>query len=534
MHASLAAALVLLSAGADAAEDVKNYDTLVVAPPALVEAMRPWFAHRVAQGRKIGLLTKCDSAEQIRVSIRNVAKHGKITHVLLVGDDHPDRAKSAELAQYTLPSATIKAKVNVHWGSEATIATDNWYADLDDDHVPDVAIGRLSADSPEQLGGLIRKIVDYETSPDHGPWRRRVNFITGAGNFGVVADTALDLATKKFITGKIPAGYQTTLTYTSLKSPYCPDPRRLPQSLLERHNEGCLFWVYIGHGQRRWLNPMLVDRFAFPLLDVDDARRMEAASGSPIAVFLACYTGAFDERDDCLAEEMLAAPRGPVAAICGSRMTMPYANAVLGHALLTECFEHDHATLGEVLLCAKRSAASNESQGADRQILDALATAISPVNDQLADERLEHMSLYNLLGDPLLRLARPQPVELKVPSSADAGEEIEIAGTCAVSGRCTVELVCRRDRTTFAAPRRSGFKVSDESLKALDDVYVYARANDQRYAAIDANIIEGRLQTKLYVPETCTGHCHVRVFVEGTKDFAIGAADIYVRPKPTP
>ena len=67
---------------------------------------------------------------------------------------------------------------------------------------------------------------------------------------------------------------------------------------------------------------------------------------APIAVFLACYTGAFDEADDCMSERMLAQPTGPVAVICGTRVTMPYANAVLGHAMLEECFAREPATLG--------------------------------------------------------------------------------------------------------------------------------------------------------------------------------------------
>ena len=58
---------------------------------------------------------------------------------------------------------------------------------------------------------------------------------------------------------------------------------------------------------------------------------------------------------------------GPVAVIAGTRVTMPYANAVLGHAMLEECFAHEHATLGELVLCAKRSVAEGSDSACSRE-----------------------------------------------------------------------------------------------------------------------------------------------------------------------
>jgi hypothetical protein len=275
---------------------------------------------------------------------------------------------------------------------------------------------------------------------------------------------------------------------------------------------------------------MRVERHAFPIMDIDHVARLRAASGAPIAVVLACYAGAFDEADDCLSERMLAQPSGPVAVISGTRVTMPYANAVLGHAMLVECFEHEHATLGELVLHAKRSAAQSEARGLNRQLMDALAAAISPNKDQLGDERLEHMHLYNLLGDPLLRLRRPRAIELQLASSATSGDELELVGNSAIGGKCTIELVCRRDKLTFPAPDRRSFELSDDALAALDDVY--GKANDQRWASWDVELEPGEFRRTLRVPELCTGHCHVRVYVAGEDDFALGAANVYIRPRP--
>ncbi|MFO0884412.1 MAG: C25 family cysteine peptidase [Pirellulales bacterium] len=79
---------------------------------------------------------------------------------------------------------------------------------------------------------------------------------------------------------------------------------------------------------------MAVPGARFPILRTADCSKLRSQNGLSIAVLLACYTGAFDQPEDCLAEEMLRAPQGPVAVIGGSRVTMPYGIAVLGTEFL--------------------------------------------------------------------------------------------------------------------------------------------------------------------------------------------------------
>jgi len=194
--------------------------------------------------------------------------------------------------------------------------------------------------------------------------------------------------------------------------------------------------------------------------------------------------------------------------------------------MLEHCFDHDHATLGELLLHAKRDAVAGGG-GMNRKLLDAIAAAISPDKNALADERREHLHLYNLLGDPLLQLEKPAPVAIAIPAATPAGKPIEIAATTNVNGRATVELVCRRDKLTFDAPSRRGFELTDASASELTEVY--RRANDQRWAMQQIDVTDGKLRTTIDVPAECRGHCHVRIYVEGDEGFAAGAADVYVQ-----
>ena len=164
---------------------------------------------------------------------------------------NPAQDNDRAVRERCVPTHHARAVVNVKFGSEPEIASDNWYADLDDDRLPDVAIGRLTPDSPADFAEMVQKILAYERSADFGPWRRQIQFIAGLGGFGPLADAVLESSAKSLIGSGVPAPYTTTMTYGSWQSPYCPDPREFRQVTIDRLNEGSLFWVYIGHGQQR-------------------------------------------------------------------------------------------------------------------------------------------------------------------------------------------------------------------------------------------------------------------------------------------
>ena len=140
-----------------------------------------------------------------------------------------------------------------------------------------------------------------------------MNFVAGIGGFGPLLDPIVELATKKFLTDGIPAEYRTSMTYGSWRSPFCPSPYQFHDETVERFNEGCLFWVYIGHGYPYQLDRVRVPGRSHHILSISDMPKLDNHHGMPIAIFLACYTGAYDQPYDCLAEEMLRAPGGPVA-----------------------------------------------------------------------------------------------------------------------------------------------------------------------------------------------------------------------------
>lgn len=501
-------------------------DTLVIGPREFLEAFKPWIAHRNAQGHELGFVSSEYSPDEIREAIRKSAKSGKLKTIVLLGDADPNAARDPRIRARTTPTRHVRARVNVQYGSEPEIASDNWYADLDGDDVPDLTVGRISADSAEELRTIVRKIIDYEKSTDYGTWRQKVNLVAGLGGFGAITDTVIEMAAKKFVTEGIPAGYETSVTYGSWQSPYCPDPRFFREASLRRLNEGCLFWVYIGHGQRTELDQVRVPGKNYPILTSRDIPKIKSQSGSPIAVFLACYTGAFDQPNDCLAEELLRTPRGPVAILGGSRVTMPYAMSILGTGLMHEFFQEQRETLGEVVLQAKRRLA-DPADTADRKVLNTVASLLGATSTLLDEERREHLHLFNLIGDPLLRLQRPETIELSSVGDVEAGQRIKVTANSSLAGRCVIEFVCRRDRLRFVPTPRSQFDPSPEALSAYNETY--DQANSHAWWTKELDVEPGEFDFDLPIPPEAEGPCHIRAYLHGKNQHAIGVTDVFVK-----
>src|SRR5690606_28084935 len=92
----------------------------------------------------IELLTNLQTAAEIRNEIHRRVRSNQnpgATHaILLVGDAPPlDSQSAGPDRQLQTPTFTVTAKVNRHWGGDETFASDNAYADLDGDLLPDVA-----------------------------------------------------------------------------------------------------------------------------------------------------------------------------------------------------------------------------------------------------------------------------------------------------------------------------------------------------------------------------------------------------------
>lgn len=503
----------------------------VVCPPGLEAALQTWIHYRQSQGYTIRTVDGQLGATEIQAAIRQLARQHPLHAVVLVGDGDLAMESDRRLRSVCVPTFLARAEVNEQLGFEPHLATDTPYGDFDGDRMADVPIGRISVDSPQQLKRIIEKVIRYESLPPHGNWRRTVHLAAGVGDFGPIADTVIETAAKKMIADGIPAAYRTTMTYGNWRSPYCPDPRLFREHMLSQVEQGSLFWVYMGHGQARRLDRFHVGNLLIPVLEMSDVPKFRSAAGVPVAVLLACYTGAYDQPKDCLAEMLLRSPDGPIAVLAASRVSMPYSMSLFGNALMDEVFRERSAaesptlTLGEVVMRGKRQLVA-DGGGQNRRWIDSLARTLSPTKSKLEQERLEHQLLFNLLGDPLLQMTLPQSLPIAAPERVTAGNSIVVRGQATFAGKCLVELVCRRDRLTFTPPKRD-LSTGDPALKQMNETY--RRANDPRWVNRTVELKPGKFAVGIDVPEKAHGQAHVRVVLHSTGSMAVGSSDLYIQ-----
>jgi hypothetical protein len=492
-------------------------------------ALAPWRKYRQSQGYKIEIVRPAADFEHTRYAIQDAVQRTQAKFIVLVGDAHATSAERAAFPKHsTIPASNHVAKVNILFGGEGPIATDNAYADLNGDAIPELAIGRIPVDTPKELEEYTRRVIAYETDPAKNLWRRKIHLIAGVGNFGPVIDSVLESATKKFLMDGIPNGYETTITQASWRSPYCPDPRRFNDVTMERMTDGGLFWVYLGHGHETGLDRLWLSRKQhFPIMEAADAKKLTISNGPPIAILLACHTGAYDLPQDCFAEQLLRAPGGPIAVISGSRVTMPYGNSIFGDGLLEGYFQRRLLTLGEVFHHAKSQLANGNPTSKNRKLFDQLAQLVSPKPELLDEERIEHLQLYQLLGDPLLALPRPNEISIVAPGSCFAGDELEVEFHSAIAGRAIVEVVCPRDQNKYGVSNRFDLPALEANWSDLQETY--AKANDVCWISHTTDAKAGKFNAKLKLPDDCEGLCYIRIHAADGKEFGLGAKELRVK-----
>jgi hypothetical protein len=525
---------------------VNDTDAIVVCPKAWQTELKPWLTHREQQGLSLSLLDTTATRDELKQKIQTIAAANpqRLKYLLLVGDVASTEVVASGDLSKTIPTYYIDSTAMVRFGSESHIATDNPYADLNNDGLPELAVGRIPCDNERELRSWVERLIEHEQHNDFSEWRRRVHVVAGVGGFGVLIDSAVEMTAKQFLSQGIPHGYSISLTQASPASPYCPPPSEFANTTINRFNEGGLFWIYMGHGNIRHLDFIRDEDRWHCIMDEQCLHQIQPGPKSPIAVFLACYTGAFDAKEDSIAERLIKQPNGPVAALAGSRMTGPYGMSVLGSEMLEICFEDRCETLGDILQQAKCRSMKKIENGAvapasaddKRQWIDRLAIALSPSNHDLDQERFEHVHMMNLLGDPMLRIRHPEPVTLTIEPTAESASTLKIRGHSPLDGMLTLDLIIRRDRVPEAAKQalqkqKNANKSNEDATPetALSKIEIYDLANQPTLAHRTLMIKAGPFETEIQIPAEAKGACAVRAFVESEENWGLGAQELTIR-----
>lgn len=206
---------------------------------------------------------------------------------------------------------------------------------------------------------------------------------------------------------------------------------------------------------------------------------------------------------------------------------MPYAMSLLSLEMLREYFDSNTETLGELVMNAKRRMSQTDgNEDPYRSMIEGLGKAFSPKPELLSAERREHLHLMHLIGDPLLRLKRPNRIEISAPARANAGAIIPVSGSMNQRSVLTVEVAYRRDRFRYRPPHRREYESTDQAFRAYQQAY--ENSHDlvcfRREIAVD----QGDFLIHVPLPLDANGECIVSVFDSRSPNLSLGSAPIFI------
>lgn len=494
-------------------------DYVIVAASSLAASARRWQAYRQRSGYRVELaLTRTLAGGSLRQGIRNhIASRYRARdpkrpfYVLLLGD-----------APRLVPTWTYRH-------ATAPITTDNPYADMDGDGIPDLALGRIPALTDAEVDGIRAKVQRYETTYQVGPWNRRLHLFASPGDYGAFVDALIEgVATD--VLEQLSYDYDLRLLYGSPTSPAAYPPHRFSDRVYELLNSGSLFTVYLGHGTEKgpqygWWHGKSFDIWKTRQLD----RKLRMRHKTPVLLLVACDMGRFSGVDG-LGEKLLRHPQGPPAVIAATATSHPYPNTLLVRELGLLATRERVATTGLLLQRAKARMMRQRDPG--RDVLEGLAAIVSTERFR---EHLKqtHLRMFVLLGDPALRIRYvPHRARLRIaPSSSPRpGGRLTVTARIPTPAAGLARFTLETRRSVILGRLRP---VPPDTDPRRDRVLLdnHRVANDKVVATRLVSYQGGRARVTLPVPRHLPpGTYYVKLYAQDGRTDALGSQSVELAP----
>ena len=346
-------------------------DYLVLTSRELEAAAQELADYRSGQGLRVGVATFEDVCDWMAGGLRTPAAipallaYARATWaeapwlVVLAGNGHYDYLNALNLEANPVPPLLVQT-------ADGVFAGDSLLADADGDGLPDVAIGRLPARTADELAAMVAKIRAYEAGFGEA-WQTELVLANdvndaAAGDFAAANDRLAALADDAHpIADTIDLNAATIATARG--------------KLLADFQGGAGIVHYTGHGGvANWSSK--------GLLKAADVSGLTNASRPTAVLALSCLVGRYEAPGvNSLGELLMRKGGGGAVAVWGpSGLSRNDPATELGAAFYRAALQDGCGTLGVAILRARRSLSG------DLFAADTLA-------------------IYNLLGDPALRIA---------------------------------------------------------------------------------------------------------------------------------
>jgi len=418
-------------------------------------------------------------------------------YLLLVGDANEGKND---------PATTIPAG---KWqGGWEGCYSDNFYADMDGDHVPDLAVGRIPVRTDKEGLAILKRVEQHETEYEPGPWNHRIHVYAGEGDFGQDIDFFIETIAQKGLES-VPYDYDILFAYRNPDSLYYYMP--FEEKVFDLVTEGAVMVTYMGHGGGE--------------LDVGSLSDVVMQHRFPLHAFFACGTGDYIGQFDSDSEKVLKQAGGPISLLVSQTTTHPYGNALDALELESAVFVDKAPTTGEAIRLMKDRTIHHTDEL--RETIDAFAV-LYMTGDEIEDVPIDHLYSYNLLGDPATRLRLPEGTVTVTAGKATLGGTLEVSGAVdnLQDGTVDVSLVC--PRAQFLHPVDP---VEDPDAQAS---WPAVQANwdkvmDKTVATGQATVTAGKFSLELAVPESVpAGPYYLTAYAQDGSLDAVGSLAVKV------
>jgi hypothetical protein len=386
---------------------------VVIAPQALAATAQALVNYRTQQGlasQLVPLEEICDDFTQGRRDPRAIPRFLAFAkanwtvppaYVCLAGDGHLDYhdnfGQSQSRPNHIPPILDRLYQYNPQSGStQITLGLDNPLADTDGNGVPDMALGRLPAQTPEALTLMIERIKLHEANQS---WKKKVLMVSDRDSAN-----AFELACGR-LAGRVPAGMEIQqLNHTPATTTVA-----MRTNFIQAFNSSVPLSIYVGHANNTGL-----DSSYFFMHNYAQSFMGTLTNRAQTSLFLAgaCMVNDFAQpfpTSRCIGKGFLDSAPGGAIAVWGTATENTLPNAESGiAAILDELFKDHDARLGDLI----------------RSALNVQARSVMPW--------MVRASV--LMGDPGTRIRTHlveelaiQPAALALPSAAVAGGPITVA-----------------------------------------------------------------------------------------------------------
>jgi hypothetical protein len=312
-------------------------DLVMITTQELMPAIKALKQARQEEGYRVALVDIEDIYDEFSAgnksvsAIKDFLAHARTSwrvaprFVLLAGDASYDRKNYLGFGDNDrVPSKSVDATF-------IEAASDGWFADFDNDGVPEMAIGRLPVRTAEELAIVVDKLIKFKANKTADA----VVLISGKNdgyNFEQASNSLKDVLPSELKIQEVKRGESDTETAIAKTK--------------EAISKGVKVLNYYGHGS--------INLVQDNILTSEDAAETNNES-LPLMVMMTCLTGYFQDASlDSIAESWLKVRHGAIAVWASSGLTIPTGQTRMAQEFYKQIFRQKASlTLGEAAMKAK-------------------------------------------------------------------------------------------------------------------------------------------------------------------------------------